>query len=65
MRQVDGTAKSVRGIGQGDKERLMLMPEAFGLDQRLAAWGVCVRPAVGQKLVSSQAAWAYLRGMLL
>jgi integrase/recombinase XerD len=30
VRRVEGTAKSVRGIGQGNKERLVPLPEAFG-----------------------------------
>jgi integrase/recombinase XerD len=29
-RLVEGTAKSVRVIGKGDKERLVPLPEAFG-----------------------------------
>ena len=29
-RRVDGTAKSVRVIGKGDKERIVPLPEAFG-----------------------------------
>ncbi len=69
VRLVDGTAKSVRVIGKGDKERLVPLPEAFGAvfgfwlkDQPRGAF-VFAR-AVGQKPVSSQAARAYLRGML-
>ena len=69
VRLVDGTAKSVRVIGKGDKERLVPLPEAFGAvfgfwlkDQPRGAF-VFAR-AVGQKPVSSQAARAYLRGMV-
>ena len=69
MRLMDGTAKSVRVIGKGDKERWVPLPEAFGAvfgfwlkDQNR---GECVfARAAGQKPVSSQAARAYLRGMV-
>ncbi len=68
-RRVDGTAKSVRVIGKGDKERRVPLPEKFG--QVFGFWlkdrtkGDCVfARAPGQKPVSAQAAWAYLRGML-
>jgi integrase/recombinase XerD len=65
----DGAARSVRIIGQGDPERRMPLPEAFGAV--FGFWlkdpprGECVfARALGQKPVSSQAAPAYLRGML-
>jgi integrase/recombinase XerD len=67
--RVDGTAKSVRVIGQGDQERWAPLPEAFGqvfgfwLKDQLRGEYVFAR-AAGQKPVSSQAARAYLRGML-
>ena len=66
---MEGTAKSVRVIGKGDKERLVPLPEAFGqvfgfwLKDQPRGEFVFAR-AVGQKPVSSQAARAYLRGML-
>lgn len=69
VRLVDGTAKSVRVIGKGDKERLAPLPEAFGqvfgfwLKDQPRGEFVFAR-APGQKPVSSQAARAYLRGML-
>ena len=69
VRLVDGTAKSVRVIGKGDKERLVPLPEAFGqvfgfwLKDQPRGEFVFARTA-GQKPVSSQAARAYLRGML-
>ena len=69
MRRVDGTAKSVRVIGKGDQKRRVPLPEAFG-----AVFGFWLKDqprgefafarAAGQKPVSSQAARAYLRGML-
>ena len=69
VRLVEGTAKSVRVIGKGNKERLVPLPEAFG-----AVFGFWLKDqpkgefvfarAPGQKPVSSQAARAYLRGML-
>ena len=69
VRLVDGTAKSVRVIGKGDKERLVPLPETFG-----AVFGFWLKDqprgefvfakASGQKPVSSQAARAYLRGMV-
>jgi len=69
VRLVDGTAKSVRVIGKGDKERLVPLPEAFG--QVFGFWlkdqprgEFAFARALGQKPVSSQAARAYLRGML-
>ena len=69
MRLVDGTAKSVRVIGKGDKERLVPLPEAFG--QVFGFWlkdqprgEFAFARALGQKPVSSQAAPAYLCGML-
>ena len=68
-RRVAGTAKSVRVIGKGDKERLVPLPDKFG--QVFGFWlknqprGDCVfARALGQKAVSSQAARAYLRGMV-
>ena len=69
VRLVAGTAKSVRVIGKGDKERLVPLPGAFGavfgfwLKDRPKGEFVFAR-AAGQKPVSSQAARAYLRGML-
>jgi len=68
-RRVEGTAQSVRVIGKGDKERLVPLPEAFGqvfgfwLKDQPRGEYVFARVA-GQKPVSSQAARAYLRGML-
>ena len=69
VRLVDGAARSVRVIGTGNKERWVPLPEAFG--QVFGFWlkdqprGECVfARAAGQKPVSSQAARAYLRGML-
>ena len=69
VRLVAGTAKSVRVIGKGDKERLVPLPGAFGavfgfwLKDRARGEFVFAR-AAGQKPVSAQAARAYLRGML-
>ena len=68
VRLVEGTAKSVRVIGKGDKERLVPLPEAFGvvfgfwLKDRNRTEPVFAK-ADGQPL-SPQAARAYLRGML-
>ncbi len=69
VRLVDGTAKSARVIGKGDKERIVPLPDAFG-----AVFGFWLKDqprgelvfakALGQKAVSSQAARAYLRGMV-
>ncbi|CDI04649.1 Integrase family protein (fragment) [Candidatus Competibacter denitrificans Run_A_D11] len=65
----DGTARSVRVIGKGDKERLVPLPAAFGqvfgfwLKDQPRGEFVFARTA-GQKPVSSQAARAYLRGMV-
>jgi len=62
---VDGTAKSVRVIGKGDKERLAPLPEVFGavfgfwLKDRPRGEFVFAR-AAGQPPVTSQAARAYL-----
>jgi integrase/recombinase XerD len=66
---VDGSAQSGRGIGQGDPERRAPLPDAFGAT--LDAW-LPVRPtgesgfakAPEQPPAFSQAARAYLRGML-
>jgi len=69
VRILDGLAKSVRVIGKGDKERLVPLPAAFGqvfgfwLKDQPRGEYVFAR-AAGQKPVSSQAARAYLRGML-
>ena len=69
VRLVAGTAKSIRVIGKGNKERLVPLPEAFGavfgfwLKDRARGEFVFAR-AAGQKPVSAQAARAYLRGML-
>lgn len=69
MRLVDGTAKSVRVIGKGDKERLVPLPGAFGavfgfwLKDRPRTEFVFAR-ALGQKPVSAQAARADRRGMV-
>ena len=68
MRRVDGTAKSVRVIGKGDKERLVPLPEAFGqvfgfsLKDQPRGEYVFARTA-GQKPVSAQAARADRRGI--
>ena len=68
-RRVEGTAQSVRVIGKGDKERRVPLPEAFGqvfgfwLKDQPRGEFVFAR-TLGQKPVSSQAARAYLRGML-
>jgi integrase/recombinase XerD len=66
---LDGTARSVRVIGKGDKERLVPLPEAFG--QVFGFWlkdqprgEFAFARAAGQQPVSAQAARAYLRGML-
>ena len=69
VRLVDRTVKSVRVIGKDDKERLVPLPEKFGqvfgfwLKDQPRGEFVFARTA-GQKPVSSQAARAYLRGML-
>ena len=69
VRIVDGTARSVRVIGKGDKERLVPLPEKFGqvfgfwLKDQPKGEYVFAR-AVGQKAVSRQSAGAYLRLML-
>jgi integrase/recombinase XerD len=69
VRLVDGTAKSARVIGKGDKERIVPLPEAFGAvfgfwlkEQRRSEFVFARAP--GQPPVSSQAARAYLRGMV-
>jgi integrase/recombinase XerD len=69
VRRVEGTAQSVRVIGKGDQERLVPLPETFG--QVFGFWlkdqprgEYLFARAAGQKPVSSQAARAYLRGML-
>ena len=69
VRLVEGTAKSVRVIGKGNKERWVPLPEAFGAvfgfwlkDQPRGEFVFAKAP--GQKSVSSQAARAYLRGMV-
>ena len=69
MRILDGTAKSVRVIGKGDKKRLVPLPGAFG-----AVFGFWLKDqprgefvfahAAGQKPVSAKAARAYLWLML-
>ena len=69
VRLVAGTAKSVRVIGKGNKERLVPLPEAFG-----AVFGFWLKDRVNRsefmfakadgKPLSPQAARAYLRGML-
>ena len=68
VRLVEGTAKSVRVIGKGDKERLVPLPGAFG-----AVFGFWLKdrnrtePVFAKadgKPISPQAARAYLRGML-
>jgi integrase/recombinase XerD len=69
VRLVDGTPRSVRVIGKGDKERLAPLPGAFGavfgfwLKDRPNGEFVFAR-AAGQPPATSQAARAYLRGML-
>ena len=69
MRLRDGAAVAVRVIGKGDQERWVPLPEAFG--QVFGFWlkdqprgEFAFARAAGQKPVSSQAARAYLRGML-
>ncbi len=68
VRLLAGAAKSVRVIGKGNKERLVPLPEAFGavfgfwLKDRNRTEAVFAK-ANGQP-VSSQAARAYLRGMV-
>ena len=68
MRRVDGTAKSVRVIGKGNKERWVPLPEAFG--PVFGFWlkdrprGEAVFAKADGKPISPQAARAYLRGML-
>ena len=68
VRILDGTAKSVRVVGKGNKERLVPLPGAFGavfgfwLKDRNRAEAVFAK-ANGQP-VSPQAARAYLRLML-
>jgi integrase/recombinase XerD len=69
VRRVDGTAKSVRVIGKGDKERRVPLPAAFGAefgdwlkDRSNGEWVFAKVP--GQPPASAQAARAYLRGML-
>ena len=69
VRLVDGAAKSVRVIGKGNKERIVPLPAAFGQvfgfwlkDQRRGEF--VFAKATGQPPASSQAARAYLRGML-
>ncbi|MFO7639883.1 MAG: tyrosine-type recombinase/integrase, partial [Candidatus Competibacteraceae bacterium] len=69
VRRVDGTAKSVRVIGKGDKERRVPLPAAFGAefgdwikDRPNGEWVFAKVP--GQPPASAQAARAYLRGML-
>ena len=64
-----GTAKSVRVIGKGDQERLAPLPaqfaQVFGFwlkDQPRGEYVFARTP--GRKPISSQAARAYLRGML-
>ena len=68
VRLMEGTAKSVRVIGKGNKERLVPLPDKFGavfgfwLKDRNRTEAVFAK-ANGQP-VSAQAARAYLRGML-
>jgi integrase/recombinase XerD len=68
VRLVAGTAKSVRVIGKGDKERLVPLPGAFGavfgfwLKDRNRAETIFAK--ADGKPVSPQAARAYLRLML-
>ena len=68
VRILDGTAKSVRVIGKGNKERLVPLPGAFGavfgfwLKDRNRGEAIFAK-ADGQP-VSAQAARAYLRLML-
>ena len=69
VRLVDGTARSVRVIGKDNKERWAPLPEAFGqvfgfwLKDQPRGEFVFAR-APGQPPASSQAARAYLRGMV-
>ena len=68
VRILDGTAKSVRVIGKGDKERLVPLPGAFGAV--FGFWlkdrnrGESVFAKKDGKPVSPQATRIYLRGML-
>ncbi len=68
VRLVDGTARSVRVIGKGDKERLVPLPGAFGAV--FGFWlkdrnrGEAIFAKADGKPVSPQAARAYLRLML-
>ena len=68
VRILDGTAKSVRVIGKGDKERLVPLPGAFGavfgfwLKDRNRTEAVFAK--ADGKAVSPQAARGYLRLML-
>ncbi len=69
VRRVEGTAKPVRVIGQGDQERRAPLPEKFG--QVFGFWlkdpprgEYLFARVAGQKPVSAQAARATLRGML-
>ena len=68
VRLVDGTARSVRVIGKGDKERLVPLPGAFGAV--FGFWlkdrnrGEAIFAKADGKPVSPQAAGAYLRLML-
>ena len=68
VRILDGTAKSVRVVGKGNKERLVPLPGAFGavfgfwLKDRPRTEAVFAK--ADGKPISPQAARAYLRGML-
>ena len=68
VRLVDGTAKSVRVIGKGNKERIVPLSAAFGavfgfwLKDQLRGEFVFAK-ATSQSTASSQAARAYLRGL--
>ena len=68
VRLVEGTAKSVRVIGKGNKERLVPLPGAFGAV--FGFWlkdrnrGEAIFAKTDGQPVSAQAARAYLRLML-
>ncbi|MBK8755503.1 MAG: tyrosine-type recombinase/integrase, partial [Candidatus Competibacteraceae bacterium] len=68
VRLVDGTAKSARVIGKGDKERLVPLPEAFGavfgfwLKDQLQAASLCSPSPLVKSRCRPPRQRAYLRG---